>query len=500
MRRREGTRVLAFGVDAAEGALVRRLLDEGELPAMKALLERGVWLRVESPADIGSGAVWPTFVTGTGACEHGVYGEWCWQPETMSLTRFSGRGLEPFWSPLVRAGVSVGILDVPFAPVLGLSNGFEVSEWGAHDTLEGRTQVSPASLAPLVAKTKPHPFRDEHLDGGGPDDGEGLKRIGAACLEGIKLRGELAARLLLETRPDLAVITFTELHRAGHQLWHTVAPEHPFFARDGGGGPRLDGPQLRELYRAVDEQIGNLVEVAGADARVMIFALHGMRPARGIPNFLEQLMVETGWAHRPDWSALSWRGRALSLFAAAKRRAPPRLKQLYYKAMPRQATYHLARPTMLPAYDWSRTRAFALPTDQHGWLRLNLAGREAEGIVPPQKYEETCRLIEEMLRALKTEAGSPLVCDVIRTARDYAAARSQRLPDLVVHYDAAAFAPDLRIGALATASHPIGIKNTGQHAQEGFLLTTGQPESIPHDKIRAQELNRLLIASLAHNI
>jgi predicted AlkP superfamily phosphohydrolase/phosphomutase len=495
--------VLAVGLDAAEPTLVRRMIEDGELPAMRALLARGAWWRVESPAEVGSGAVWPTFVTGTDACAHGIYGEWCWQPETMSLERFSGRGLKPFWAPLARDGVRLGLLDMPFAPVLGLSDGFEVAEWGAHDAAEGRTQVSPASLAQLVAKTKPHPFGGAQLDGGGPDDGARLKRLGAACLEGIRLRGELAERLLRETRPDLAVITFTELHRAAHQLWHTVAPEHPFYTRTGNndGGPRSDGPQLRELYRAADAQLANLVEAAGPDACVMVFALHGMRPARGIPDFLEQLMVESGWAHRPDWSALSWRARALSLFAAAKRRAPPRLRRLYYKAAPRRATYRLARPTMLPAYDWSRTRAFALPTDQHGWLRLNLVGREARGVVPARRYEETCRSIESMLRALRTEDGRPLVRDVIRTARDYASARAQRLPDLIVHYDDGAFTPALKIGALSSASHPVGMKNTGQHAPEGFLLLAGQPESVPDgNKIRAQELGQLLIASLARNV
>jgi len=59
-----GANVLAIGIDAAESTLVRQLIEQDELPALKSLLADGRWLRVQSPAHIGSGAVWPTFMTG----------------------------------------------------------------------------------------------------------------------------------------------------------------------------------------------------------------------------------------------------------------------------------------------------------------------------------------------------------------------------------------------------------------------------------------------------
>ncbi|MGB9178968.1 MAG: alkaline phosphatase family protein [Pyrinomonadaceae bacterium] len=498
MKRNKRPRALAIGMDAAEPSLVRRLIEEDQLPSLKHLLERGAWMPVESPAEIGSGAVWPTFVTGMGAREHGIYGEWCWQPETMGLARFSGRSLKPFWETFLGKNISVGIFDVPFAPALDLSSGFQVSEWGAHDTIEGRMEISPASLSSLIEKTKPHPFRLSQIDASGPDDVEGLSRVFAACLEGVRLRGELATRLILKTQPELSVITFTEIHRASHQLWHTVAPCHPFYAHNGSAKPSHSNFDLRNIYREVDTQIGKLLEVAGEDACIFVFALHGMRPAIGIPTFLDQLLVETGWAHLPDWAAQSWRERALSSFSALKQRSPASLKKLYYKTMPRKATYHLAQPTMMPAYDWSRTRAFSLPTDQHGWIRLNLCGRETKGVVQPRQYEEACRQLERMLLNLRTDEGRPLVSDVMMTSESYEAALKQRLPDLIVHYADAAFAPSLKISGMPFVSRPIGKKNTGQHATGGFLLASGRPDLLPQgDRICASDLCQLLIASLS---
>src|SRR6266542_2059313 len=90
-------RVLAIALDAAEPTLVQRLIDQGEMPALKSLLARGRWLRVASPTDIGSGTVWPTFITGAKPQPHGIYGEWLWNARSMNLTRYSGDDLNPFW-------------------------------------------------------------------------------------------------------------------------------------------------------------------------------------------------------------------------------------------------------------------------------------------------------------------------------------------------------------------------------------------------------------------
>ena len=130
MSRHNGGRVLAIGLDATEPALIRRLIGQDEMPALKSLLAEGRWMRVQSPAHIGSGTVWPTFMTGKEPSAHGVYGEWCWQPETMSLFRFDGRNLKPFWKTLSEKGISVGVLDPPFARFVGVTEGFEIIDWG----------------------------------------------------------------------------------------------------------------------------------------------------------------------------------------------------------------------------------------------------------------------------------------------------------------------------------------------------------------------------------
>ena len=499
MKQGDGKRVLAIGIDAAEPALVRHLIDRGELPALKRLLDDGVWSSVTSPSHIGSGAVWPTFFTGTDPDRHGIYGEWRWHPETMGLSRFSSsRQLNPFWEELNRLGLTVGVLDVPFAPTVGLSKGFEISEWGAHDILEGRMQAFPAALSDtLIKQVGVHPFSSGHPDAAGPRDVRALAKLSAACLAGVKLRGELATRLITETRPHLSIIVFPEAHTASHYLWHTVAPEHPLYDGDGHKAALPPSPNLPAIFREMDCQIARLVEAAGAGATVLVFSLHGMRPARGIPTILERLLSEWGFARRTDWGTQSWPQRARSLFAAAKRRSPQSLKKLYYGTMSQNVTRRLAQTTMLPAYDWRRTRAFSLPTDQHGWIRLNVAGREAEGIISPEHYDETCEQIADLLRAVATSDGQPLVRDVVQPSRETVGAAARELPDLVVHWHDAAFDNPVLIDKPSIQAYPTGTKFTGQHALEGFCLMKGLLNGYKvGSPVAAKNLHRLMTEAL----
>lgn len=489
-----GPRVLAIGIDAAEATLVRQFIDQGELPALGSLLKDSRWLRVESPAHIGSGAVWPTFMTGVDPTLHGMYSEWSWMPDEMGLTRYHGRHLTPFWKSLAQQNIRLGIFDVPFALPVGVSSGFEVCEWWAHDATGAGLQAGPNEILSRVKQAPAHPLSANRFVDTTPDNLTNLKELTTACVEGARLRGNLATQLISEMKPQLSLLVFPEIHHASHQMWHTAQPQHQFYNGRKLNGEHAAGPLLKHVYRAVDQQVGGLIELAGSEATVMVFALHGMRPALGFPAFLGPLLCERGFARLESWSSQSWSRRALSLLAATKRHTPDGLKKLYYKVTPTAATHKLARPTMLPVYDWKTTRAFSLPTDQYGWIRVNLKQREAEGIVAAEDYEATCSELEEMLRELLREDGSPLVRDIIRTSSDVEGALTNPLPDIVVHWDDAAFTSPLKIRGSAVETAAVGAKSTGQHASAGFCIYRGAAEV--GDTIAAKDLAQLMMAPL----
>src|SRR2546423_6409854 len=342
MSRNNSRRVLAIGLDAVEPELISGLIDEDQLPALKSLVERGKWLRVLSPAHIGSGCVWPTFASGEDPLSHGIYGEWCWQSETMSLRHYSGADFEPFWKELCEKGLSLGILDAPFVKPIGLQNGFEIVDWGPHDPLGQGMTVHQPPIAELVRQFQPHPLsinRHDHASASNPRE---LQALSDACFRGVQMRGRLARRRLSETRPDFALIIFPEVHHGAHHLWHTTQ----IAADDAVQNKSIVEPPLDKILREVDRQIAGLIGDLGDDDAVIVFSLHGMRSAAGVPWFLDELLCEQGFAALANWREQSSRDRMRSVLAKLKRRAPERAKKLYYRIASRGAMTRLAAPNM----------------------------------------------------------------------------------------------------------------------------------------------------------
>jgi predicted AlkP superfamily phosphohydrolase/phosphomutase len=490
--------VLAIGIDSAEPTLIRDMIGRGELPALGGLLDGGEWALVDSRGDIGSGAVWPTFFTGMDATEHGMYSGWIWRPERMTCAGPGDDFLpDPFWASEATADRQVGVLEVPWLTPGGVRRGFEVLEWGPHDVSFGEMSARPGIAQGAVDSVGAHPFYEIPDGPGYWMDVPSKQRLSSACVEGASLRGDLAVRLVSEIRPELAVLVFTEVHHCTHQLWHTVEPEHPMYAgREFAHQPVR--PDLGEVYREVDRQIGRIIEAAGADTAVMAFSLHGMTVGPGIPTILEPLLEAAGLSAPATWSGLSWRDRAAVVMGAAKRRAPESLRRIYHRNTSLRTRFRVAGPTIVPPHDWSRTRAFSLPTDQRGYLRINLRGREAQGIVPPGDYDAMCEQIIEVLESARSLDGEPLVRRILRTARgDDPPPR--HLPDLIVDWDEAAFdAPArCRIGSAEFEAEPLRTEMSGQHTPHGFcILGEGLADGSTDGVVRGVDLHRFLLARL----
>jgi predicted AlkP superfamily phosphohydrolase/phosphomutase len=89
----------------------------------------------------------------------------------------------------------------------------------------------------------------------------------------------------------------------------------------------------------------------------------------------------------------------------------------------------------LRGIDWAETRAFALPTDQHGYVRLNIRGREREGIVAPDDADALMDEIAEGLLTFRDPDGGPAIDSVDRVADVLGDGSGlHQMPDLVVRW------------------------------------------------------------------
>jgi predicted AlkP superfamily phosphohydrolase/phosphomutase len=114
---------------------------------------------------------------------------------------------------------------------------------------------------------------------------------------------------------------------------------------------------------------------------------------------------------------------------------PTGLRARVAAALPDRVALMLTERLELRGRDWSSTRAFAQPADNQGYIRLNLAGRERDGIVAPRDAEALMDLIAEGLATFRDPDGTPSVAAVERVADTFeTGAHSDRLPDLIVRW------------------------------------------------------------------
>lgn len=105
--------------------------------------------------------------------------------------------------------------------------------------------------------------------------------------------------------------------------------------------------------------------------------------------------------------------------------------------MPNHVQEELLARAFRGGSDWSRTVAFNIPALYTGHIRVNLRGREPQGIVQPgQAYREVLDRVEADLRELEDPlTGSGAVRAVHRSAAVFGDAVPSQLPDLFVEWE-----------------------------------------------------------------
>jgi len=120
----------------------------------------------------------------------------------------------------------------------------------------------------------------------------------------------------------------------------------------------------------------------------------------------------------------------------------------------------------MPAYQyfryWPQMNAFAMPGYFDGRIRVNLEGRERHGRIPLQRYHDTLRHIEDVLRAcVDTKTGQAVVREVTFTAPDDPLSLADTQGDICVLWNGSPVG--FRHPALGEIG-PAPLRRTGGHS------------------------------------
>jgi predicted AlkP superfamily phosphohydrolase/phosphomutase len=513
-------RVAAVAIDAAEWWLVQRLMDQGRLPHLARIRAEAVQCRLRNEVAYRSELVWRRFLTGREPAADNLWAPaavFC--PESYDSFSVGAPGGEPFYA--LGPKRTVIAFDLIHSTIEGGVEGVQITGWGAHSPQYPRSSSPTGLLREIDARFGVNPAFGNDFDIGwfAP---RYIDRLTEACLVGTRRRVQIAEWLRQEAVPDwdLLVLCMSEVHSTGHHFWHGVDERHPLH---GTTTSEQAGRRMIEVLEATDEAVGALAAALPPDTALVVFALHGMQPADDLvstvllPELLHRQRFQRALLHDPDHEAWrrrgcppavpapdeSWHGYMRSRFAdggfdRARHLARRVLPGGAYEGLRRLAGKEPSLPlgslaTPIPpevdptaeAVDafrkpfdyqvaswyerhWPHMPAFALPSFADGHVRINLAGREANGVVDPDHYERACDDVVRLLSACRdARTGEPVVEDVLRLRAGDPFDPDGPDADLLVLWN----------GAPDTLAHPsLGVigpyphMRTSAHSPNGFAF------------------------------
>lgn len=460
--------------DAASASALTRLLADGRLPTLAGLRERGVWHDLDAPATQFAAGAQHSLYSGVELGDHGLFYPFQWSaPEQRVHYMGELYAPPPVWERLGRGGTRTLAVD-PYEsrPPVEAPPGELVCGWQLHDRVVLREWSSPGTTHRRLERMfgRPEPV-DEVFGRHTVAEMLGLRRR----LLGAPGRVADAATTFLAEQPfDLAWLTFCAAHVAGHQFWDLSQLDPGEL--DPASSAVLGGT-LDEVYQAVDTALGRVLRALPAGADVMVVSPVGMdvntSRADMLPEMLRAILDPEAVRSVPDPGSVSdsaaERGSARGSIWRLRAALPPGLRAKVAAALPEKVALELTSRLEMRGIDWSRTRAFAHPAENQGYIRLNLRGRERDGIVEPEDAKD---LMEEIAAGILTFTdldGRPAVQSVERVAELFGTGdRAHQLPDLIVRWTdtPATRVTGVRSARFGTVSrHGVGSGRSGNHTE-----------------------------------
>lgn len=476
-------KLLVFGLDGADYRLTKDWLSAGHLPHLASLARRGCFGPLATIQPPITPAAWTSLLTGKNPGKHGVYSfHRLWTDSDSLLLAPPSRAVSVF-RILEAAGLRTGVLNFPWTYPPEPLQGFVVSGVGA----------------PQLDRTSGHPegIVEDLLAAVGPYD---IWPTNVLAEERFDQR-VLAQQVKLVTQGALALLRRVPCRALFCASMFPDVVQHSFFGNRSPlttSGERL-ADAILHAYERMDAALGFLLgEACDEDTTVLVVSDHGGVSADRLVN-LEQLFMDRGYLVRRPVEARSGdalrRGLArpaLALWRAAKAALPGFLVKAL-RGTARKAREELAHGFASLAVDWLWT--VAAPWSAYGTIRLNVRGRDPQGIVPPGDYLKVRGEIAEYLASLRDPGDGQPVFSSIRTQEElFHGPYTQEGPDLQLESREWRYImPTQRhieaMPLLEVQLEPIARleKPWGNHGPQGILAMAG-PGVAPHAAVMTASL------------
>jgi len=264
-----------------------------------------------------------------------------------------------------------------------------------------------------------------------------LEQIRAMTGRRFKLAREWA------TEPDWDLFVLVEIgtDRLNHGFLRHLDPDHPLHVP---GHPLI--AKSRGYLEFLDRQIAALADAAGRRTAVLVVSDHGAQAMRGGFAINEWLIAQGD---------------------LVLKETPPEARQLSSEMI-----------------DWPRTRAWSAG-GYSAKIYINAAGREPQGIVAPEQFEEHRADLAARLADTRDEEGKPLGTRVFYPERVYRALRGVP-PDLIAYLGDLSWRALGKVGGgRVHATENDSGADDANHATQGIFIYNGPDGKVTLPDVRA---------------
>jgi predicted AlkP superfamily phosphohydrolase/phosphomutase len=505
--------VIAIGLDAADPQILEHWMAQGHLKTLSKLREKGVYSRLNNTVPYCGNPtptsttekLWVMFLTGCLPYKTQFWDIIKFQPDRYDIQFDSINGGYDYqeYPPFYALGEDyrVAAFDPPVGAFSDQVNGLQILGWGGHFPFTPSASQPVELLPEVILKYGKNPVL--HKDHGYWWKEKYNQWLETAVHDSVTARAKICQDLLQREDWDLFLTVFGDTHSAGHGFYHMSHPDHPLYPQwhEQGRDPML------AAFETVDQAIADILSAAPENANVVCFAVHGMAinytdlfSMTFLPELLYRWNFPGKTALPPHQSGANatippiishpmrntWSGELWSMIYDENP-----LRRLVRRWLPGRFLHSVRQPGVISPFElnekdhpiswipaiwfsplWPQMKAFALPAFSDGLIRINLKGREANGLVAPSEYDACCNELADLARSMTdARTGRPLVKDVVRTRRS-PLEDAPNLPDadlVVVWNEKPTDVIDTQMGRMG----PVPYSRPGGHREQGFMVMSG---------------------------
>ncbi|WP_226007300.1 alkaline phosphatase family protein [Natrinema salinisoli] len=403
-------RTLLVGIDAACDRILDPMFEDGELPTLESIYDQGASGSLESQMPPWTASAWPSLYTGKNPGKHGVFGFLRFEGYDWDVVNASDVHERALWELLSERGLTSVVINVPVTHPPRTFDGALIPGYTAPEDPDCHPSGLLSDVREEIGDYRVYPDED-------------AADLGTAYAECARMRGEAFRYLADRYDPEFGFVEFQGTDSIFHK-----EPEND--------------AAIRRIYREVDRQVAEILDGCDPD-NVIIASDHGMGPYDGhefrVNEYLRRegvVATENGGRGMPAWSTI--RENDLKRGEATGSRDPGVAERAMATAARVGVTSQrigavlerLGIEDLVAKYaptgvvnagatqvDFPASTAYVRSRVELG-VRLNVEGREPDGVVPPEEYETVRTRLIDALRSVRTPDGEPIF-DAVRPREEF---------------------------------------------------------------------------------